>query len=234
MPTKLRPLSSLLLLVVCVSIARPDKPATPSLLTVAEKSDYKATSRHADVLDYCQRLRKLSPLVRLGELGKSGEGRQLPLVMLADPPISTPEEAAQSGKLVVFAMGNIHAGEVDGKEALLMLARELAAAKEKPLLKDLVIVFAPILNADGNEKISKENRHEQAGPVEGVGVRENAAGLDLNRDYIKLDSPEVRLSFASSISGTPPCSSTATRPTARITATPSPTRGRPAPQAILG
>jgi dipeptidyl aminopeptidase/acylaminoacyl peptidase len=177
---------------VCVSIARPDKPATPPLWTVAEKSDYKATSRHADVLDYCQRLRKLSPLVRLGELGKSGEGRQLPLVILADPPISTPEEAAQSGKLVVFAMGNIHAGEVDGKEALLMLARELATAKEKPLLKDLVIVFAPILNADGNEKISKENRREQAGPVEGVGVRENAAGLDLNRDYIKLDSPEVR------------------------------------------
>ena len=101
-------------------------------------------------------------------------------------------------------MGNIHAGEVDGKEALLMLARELATAKEKPLLKDLVIVFAPIFNADGNEKISKENRREQDGPGRGVGIRENAAGLDLNRDYIKLDSPEVRASSASSTSGIRP------------------------------
>jgi dipeptidyl-peptidase-4 len=183
---------ALLVLLLFTAIARPEKPNTPPLLTVAEKSDYKATSRHAEVVDYCERLRRLSPLIRLGEIGKSGEGRKLPLIILADPPVRTPEEAKRGGKLVVFAMGNIHAGEVDGKEALLMLARELATAKEKPLLKDLVIVFAPILNADGNEKISKENRREQAGPVEGVGVRENAAGLDLNRDYIKLDSPEVR------------------------------------------
>ncbi len=90
-------------------------------------------------------------------------------------------------------MANIHAGEVDGKEALLMLARDLATAKEKPLLKDLVIVFAPIFNA-------RRQREDHEGAiaarrtarVEGVGVRENAAGLDLNRDYIKLDSPEVR------------------------------------------
>jgi len=89
-------------------------------------------------------------------------------------------------------MGNIHAGEVDGKEALLMLARDLATAKERPLLKDLILVFAPIFNADGNEKIDKNNRREQAGPAEGVGVRVNAQGLDLNRDYVKLESPEVR------------------------------------------
>src|SRR5581483_9543406 len=113
-------------------------------------------------------------------------------VIIADPPIATPEEAAKSKKLVVFAMGNIHAGEVDGKEALLMLARDLATAKERPLLKDLVIIIAPIFNADGNEKIDKAHRPEQAGPVEGVGVRVNSQGLDLNRDYVKLESPEVR------------------------------------------
>ncbi|HTU91771.1 MAG TPA: DPP IV N-terminal domain-containing protein, partial [Gemmataceae bacterium] len=163
-----------------------------SFQTIAEKSDYKATSRHAEVVDFCERLSKLSPLVRLGELGKSGDGRKLPLLILADPPVSTPEEAAKSGKLVVLAMANIHAGEVDGKEALLMLARDLATAKEKPLLKDLILVFAPIFNADGNEKIAKEHRRSQNGPADGVGIRENAAGLDLNRDYIKLDSPEVR------------------------------------------
>jgi dipeptidyl aminopeptidase/acylaminoacyl peptidase len=160
--------------------------------TVAEKSDYKATSRHADVMEFCERLAKQSPVVRLGELGTSGEGRKLPLLILADPPVSTPEEAAKSKKLVVFAMGNIHAGEVDGKEALLMLARDLATAKERPLLKDLVIAIAPIFNADGNEKIAKTNRTDQAGPEEGVGVRANSQGLDLNRDYVKLESSEVK------------------------------------------
>ncbi len=174
-----------------VSFDEPAK-AAPTLQTVAEKSDYKATSRHADVVDFCERLSKLSPLVRLGELGTSGEGRKLPLVILADPPVSTPEEAAKSGKLVVFAMANIHAGEVDGKEALLMLARDVAAAKDKSLLKDLILVFAPIFNADGNERIAKEHRRSQNGPADGVGIRENGAGLDLNRDFVKLDSPEVR------------------------------------------
>ena len=160
--------------------------------TVAETSDYKATSRHADVLDFCERLAKESPLVRLGTLGTSQEGRKLPLLIVADPPVATPAEAHKSKKLVVFAMGDIHAGEVDGKEALLMLARDLATAKERPLLKDLVLVFAPIFNADGNEKIAKDNRPEQAGPAEGVGMRANAQGFDLNRDFVKLESPEVR------------------------------------------
>jgi dipeptidyl aminopeptidase/acylaminoacyl peptidase len=171
----------------------PAQAAEEPLLTVAEKSKYRATSRHADVVDFCKRLAKRSPLVRLGELGTSVEGRKLPLVILADPPLSTPEEAARSKKLVVFAMGNIHAGEVDGKEGLLMLARDLATAKERPLLKDLIIVFAPIFNADGNENITKTNRtRTQNGPADGVGVRTNAQGLDLNRDYVKLESPEVR------------------------------------------
>ena len=150
---------SLLALLLFAPAARPQKAEAPALLTVAEKSSYKATSRHAEVVGFCDRLAKLSPLVRLGELGKSGEGRKLPLVILADPPVSTPEQAARSGKLVVFAMGNIHAGEVDGKEALLMLARDLALAADRPLLKDLVLVFAPIFNADGNEKMGK-NRPE--------------------------------------------------------------------------
>src|SRR5262249_54467314 len=126
------------------------------------------------------------------ELGISVEGRKLPLLILADPPISTPQEAARNKKLVVYAQGNIHAGEVDGKEALLMLARDLATAKERPLLKDLVIVIAPIFNASGNEKISKQNRRGQIGPEEGAGARQNAQGLDLNRDFVKLESPEVR------------------------------------------
>src|SRR6476646_4218306 len=93
--------------------------------TVAEKTDYKTTSRHADVVAFGEELAKKSPNVRLADIGTSGEGRSLPLWILADPPVSTPEEAAKANKLVVLLFANIHAGEVDGKEAVQVLARDL-------------------------------------------------------------------------------------------------------------
>src|SRR5437762_1455582 len=137
----------LFLLTLAAGAAPPPAAAPPTspLLTIAEKSNYRATSRYADVMAFCQELAKRSSLVRLGELGASGEGRKLPLVILADPPISSPEEAAKSGKMVLFAEGNIHPGEVDGKEALLMLARDLALGADgkspSSLLKNAIIVF---------------------------------------------------------------------------------------------
>lgn len=162
------------------------------LLTVAERSNFKATARYAEVVALCEALAKSSPLIRLTELGKSGEGRSLPLMIVSDPPVSTPEQARASGKLVVFLFGNIHAGEVDGKEALPMLVRDLVAKPGHTLFKDLILAVAPIYNADGNERVSKDNRPGQVGPEQGMGQRENAAGLDLNRDFMKLDAPETR------------------------------------------
>ena len=103
------------------------------LLTVAERSGFKATARHAEVVALCEALAKSSPSIRLTELGKSGEGRSLPLMIVSDPPVSTPAEARASGKLVVFLFGNIHAGEVDGKEALPMMVRDLVAKPGHPL-----------------------------------------------------------------------------------------------------
>lgn len=160
------------------------------LLTVAEQSNYQATARHADVVAFGERLARLSPLVRLGELGSSGEGRKLPFLVVADPPVATAAEAAKSGKLVVLAIGALHAGEVDGKEALLQLGRDLALEKS-PLLQHVVVVLVPLLNADGNERMARSNRPHQAGPAE-VGERVNGQGLDLNRDFMKLETPEVR------------------------------------------
>src|SRR5262245_51603420 len=84
-----------------------------SLLTVAEKTDYRGTSTYREVMDFCESLARMSPLVHLTDMGSSTEGRKLPLLILADPPISSPEEAAKSGKLIVMAQGDIHAGEVD-------------------------------------------------------------------------------------------------------------------------
>src|SRR5262249_42095125 len=124
-------------------------------------------------------------------LGTSHEGRKLPLLIIADPPVKDAAEAASKGRTIVLLVGNIHGGEVDGKEALLMLARELATSKPAILKEGLVVAIAPLFNADGNEKVSDKNRQSQAGPPE-VGTRASAQALDLNRDFVKMESPEVR------------------------------------------
>jgi dipeptidyl-peptidase 4 len=166
--------------------------ADDSLLTVAEKSGFKATARYAEVVELCHKLADKSKLIHLTELGKTGEGRSIPMMIVANPPVSSPEDAAKSGKLVALLLGDIHAGEVCGKEALPILVREILETPGHPLLKDYVLLVAPIFNADGNERINKNNRPGQVGPDEGTGDRVNATGLDLNRDFVKLDAPETR------------------------------------------
>lgn len=163
--------------------------------TQAESSDFNATSTHAQVVEFCDALAASTPRVSRLSLGKSAEGRELPLLLLADPPLRSKDEVLerlkQNDTLLVLAIGNIHGGEVDGKEGLMMLARDLAI-DGSPLLRNLVLAVVPIYNADGNERFAKDNRPGQNGPRDGQGQRETASGLDLNRDFMKLDAPETR------------------------------------------
>lgn len=163
-----------------------------TLKSRAELTNYEETSRYDDVLRFFGELGRRSPLVRVETFGHSEEGRALPLVILSDPPISDPRDARASGKPIVFVFANIHAGEVEGKEAMQHIARRIVLGDLRPLLDKLIILIAPIYNADGNEKISVMNRTAQNGPLGGVGVRENSKGLDLNRDYMKLESKEAQ------------------------------------------
>ena len=172
-------------------LPQPD-PASEPLQTVAERSGYTSTARHEEVVALLDAIGAASKRVRKVEIGKTVEGRGIPAVVIADPPVSSPADARRGNRLVVLFFGNIHSGECDGKEALLMLARELALREDEPLLKDLVVIIAPNYNADGNERVAVNNRPGQVGPTEGMGVRENAQGLDLNRDFIKLKAPETR------------------------------------------
>ena len=172
--------------------AAPFASADDDLRTVAERSGFRATARHAEVVDLCERLDERSDLVRLDTMGDTVEGRSIPMLVVADPPVASAEEARASGKLVAVAIGAIHGGEVCGKEALLMLVRELTDRPDHPLLDDLILCVAPVFNADGNERIAPDNRPGQVGPAEGMGERRNAQGLDLNRDFMALRSPEVR------------------------------------------
>lgn len=190
-PTLPRGLVAGVLLVLASGWATSAARAQQPLPTVAEQSGYTKSARYAEVVAFCDDLAKRSPAVKVSTFGTSHEGRALPLLTIADPPVNTAADAEKAGKLVVLVFANIHAGEVDGKDAILALARDLTADKDHPLLKDLVLLVVPILNADGNEKLGPKNRPGQNGPAE-AGVRVNAQGLDLNRDFVKLESPEVR------------------------------------------
>jgi len=161
--------------------------------TRAELSNYTQTSTYADVIEFVKKISQVSDIAYSTSFGKSYEGRDLPLVILSKPKISSPEKIKSSDKLIVLLIGNIHAGEVEGKEAILHLIRKFHTDKNlQKLLDKMIILAVPILNADGNEKISKQNRPHQNGPEGGVGVRENSQGLDLNRDFTKLETPEIK------------------------------------------
>lgn len=161
------------------------------LLTRAELTAFEETSRYDEVMDLSRRLASLGPDVHFTTFGYTNEGRSLPLLVVGAPDAS-PEAVRATGKTRVYLQGNIHAGEVEGKEALLMLVRGYLAGAYRAWADDLVLLVAPIYNADGNERISLRNRPLQHGPVGGMGQRPNAQGLDLNRDHMKLDSPEAR------------------------------------------
>ncbi|HEK85745.1 MAG TPA: hypothetical protein ENO29_05270 [Candidatus Aminicenantes bacterium] len=160
-------------------------------LTVAESSNYTATALHSEVLSFIKELEKLSPNLVVENIGTTVEGRPIPMLILSDPPIFTPSAAHYLNKTVIYIEANIHAGEVEGKEASLRLAREILLEPHHPYLNKLVILIVPDLNADGNDKISPQNRPQQPGPENGVGIRYNAQNLDLNRDLIKLESLEM-------------------------------------------
>ena len=175
----------------CSTLVPAASPGDQTPSTIAESSNFKATSRYDDVIEFIQQLQQQSPKIRVETICTSAEGRKVPLLIIGDPVPASPAELRSGERAVVYIQANIHAGEVEGKEASLILARDLVLTDKYRLLDDLVVLIAPIFNADGNEKISKQNRRNQVGPEEGVGIRYNGQNLDLNRDGMKLESPEV-------------------------------------------
>jgi dipeptidyl-peptidase 4 len=159
--------------------------------TVAETSQYQATARHADVLQFVDALDQRADHVRRLDFGASVEGRPLIAAVAAQPPVEGPGLPAGDPRLVAVLVGGIHAGECDGKEALLKMLREVAADPQHRWLQDFVLVFVPNLNVDGGERLGSEHRPGQPGPAV-TGRRENAQQLDLNRDFVKLETPEIR------------------------------------------
>ncbi|MCA8959705.1 MAG: M14 family metallopeptidase [Planctomycetes bacterium] len=161
-------------------------------LTRPERTDFTETSTSDDVKRFLDGLQSLGAPFTREVVGRSTQGRDLELVVVSDRP-TTPEATRRAGKLVVYIQANIHGGEVEGKEAVQILLREIAQGRHADWLARSVLLTIPIYNPDGNDALgdARRLRSSQNGPAI-VGQRPNGQGLDLNRDCIKAESPEMR------------------------------------------
>ena len=203
----LAPLAAALILAAsCATIAAPRSSSAVTMrdlpATRPERTNFIETSHYADVVAFLDSLKRLNAPLAFGSIGRTSEGREIPYVIASRPLVHSAAEAHASGRLIVYVQGNIHAGEVEGKEAMQSLLRDLTFAPHANVLDSIVLVAVPIYNADGNERFLPQDRQRgaQNGP-EMVGQRPNTQGpngqgFDLNRDYIKAEAPETRASLA--------------------------------------
>jgi len=169
------------------------------LLTTAEATGYRRTSTHAEVCAFVRRLARGNPWVRVTSMGRSGLGQPMPVMVVSPDGAFTPRAAYRRGLLKLLVIANIHAGEVEGKEAVCMLARDLTRKQPPKWLHGTVLILIPNYNPDGNDRISVKNRaldleklDGQIGPEGGVGTRYTGRGVNLNRDYMKQEAVETR------------------------------------------
>ena len=179
--------------VAVTGAAKPALAMSSDWITPAERSAFRTTPSYADTRAYLERLATAAPrTIHLTRFGVSPEGRDLMLVVAAKDGEFTPEAARASGKEIVLVQSGIHAGEIEGKDAALMLLRDLSVGgKHAKLLDHAILVWLPIFNVDGHENSGPYNRINQNGP-DAMGFRATAQNLNLNRDYTKADAPEMR------------------------------------------
>jgi hypothetical protein len=172
---------------------QPQAQSLAELKTTAEASDYKSTSSYEDVVRFMKAADAASPLIHYSTYGTTHEGRAMPVAVVGTGlKDASPASVRATNRLRVHIQGNIHAGEVEGKEAAQILLREIAMGQHADWLQSMVLLVTPIFNADGNERMSPTNRGSQNGPINGMGTRANAQNININRDFMKLESPEGR------------------------------------------
>ncbi len=179
------------LLLSALSLSLHSQP--PDWRTPAEVSEYRTTPDYAQTVAYLERIAAAAPgQVRIESFGKTGEGRDLKIVIASKDGLFDPAAIHASGRTILLVQNAIHAGEMDGKDSCLALLRDIAITKTRAALLDhVVFIFIPVYNLDGHERRSPYNRINQNGP-EVIGWRGNGTNRNLNRDYMKADAPETR------------------------------------------
>lgn len=161
-------------------------------LTLAERTDFRKTPKYEETMEYFRRLADKSPMVNIESFGVTPQGRELNLVIVDKDGLGSPEAIRAKGRVMVLVQSCIHSGEPDGKDACMIWLRDLVlTGKDKELLNDVSFLMIPIFNADGHEDFRATNRINQNGPEE-LGTRNTAQLLNLNRDFLKCDAPEIK------------------------------------------
>ena len=186
----LRALCLSLLLPVAASAAT--APST-DLTTLSERSGFLKTGRYDEVIALCHAFQAAYPgVVRCFEFGRTPEGRPMMALAASRSGALDPQAARAANLPVLLVQGGIHAGEIDGKDAgFLALRQALEGKAARGALDRQVLLFVPVFNIDGHERFGAWNRPNQRGP-EQMGWRTTAQNLNLNRDYLKADAPEMQ------------------------------------------
>lgn len=181
-----------LLLVILTVLSCTNNVDKTKFITFCEQSNFERTPGYDQTIDYCNLLASSSNKINLLSIGTSPQGRDIPLLIVDKDGLTSVKKIRSKGRAIVLAEACIHAGEPDGKDGGLMFIRDLALYDEYPgLLDNVTFLFIPILNVDGHEDFGEHYRINQNGPVE-VGARFTAQRLNMNRDFIKADAPEMR------------------------------------------
>ena len=160
--------------------------------TKAERSGYRQTPDYDETIRFCKQIEAGSRWVKYVSYGTSGQGRELPLVILSRDRAFTPQQAFATGMPIVLIQNGIHSGEIEGKDACLALLRDIAVLRRHAeLLDHCILLVLPIFSVDAHERRGRYNRINQNGPEE-MGWRSSPIGLNLNRDYLKVETPEMR------------------------------------------
>src|SRR5687768_1849105 len=160
--------------------------------TDAERSGFRRSPGYAETIAWLERLSRATPDLALASFGTTPEGRDMRYAVAARDGDTTLEFAHRSGKAIALVEAGIHSGEIEGKDAGLALLRDLTVTgRWQELLAHTVLVFIPVFNIDGHERASPWLRINQNGPEE-RGTRGTAQNINLNRDFVKADAPEMR------------------------------------------
>lgn len=160
-------------------------------ITPAEKTNFRLSPSYEETMQWLEKLSNESNFISLISIGKSENGRDINMIIASTEKDVSPQSLAASKKPLILIQGGIHSGEIDGKDAGMMLLRDIAKGNKKELINEVNLLFVPILNVDGHERSSMYNRPNQRGP-ENMGWRTNAKNLNLNRDYSKLETKGIQ------------------------------------------
>lgn len=160
------------------------------LLTVPERTRWTRTMSTLQLHEWIAALKLKTEFLHVETMFLSPLRRAAPVMIFANPRVTTPAQAKASGKPVVFLLGNIHPPEPEAAEAMVLLARDLGAGSRQALLDKVIVMIAPVYNVDGTDTFVTQDGGYGSETPHIQGVRENSQGLDLNREGVKLTSIE--------------------------------------------